>query len=220
MSDFSASDRTRVRRLPDRGHYDAATVHAIIDEALVCHLGFAIEGRPFVIPVLHARRDGELLVHGASSSRLLRHIEAGHEVCATMTLLDGLVLAKTAFDQSVNYRSVVVFGTGHLVDTPEEKLDALRRFTERLMPGQWDYVRAPSAQELKATSILAIPITEASAKVRGGPPKDDEADRGRPTWAGVVPFRHAALDPVPAEYSAPGVEVPAHVRAYVERHRG
>ncbi len=148
----------------------------------------------------------------------MRHIEAGHEVCATMTILDGLVLAKTAFDQSVNYRSVVVFGHGRLVEAPEEKLDALRRFTERLMPGQWDYVRAPNAQELKATSILAIPITEASAKVRNGPPKDDPEDRARPTWAGVVPFRHVALDPVAVDYSAPGVEVPAHVREYLERH--
>lgn len=211
MSELDVSDRTRVRRMPERGAYDAPTVHAIIDAVLVSHVGFTIDERPFVIPVLHARDGDRLLLHGASSSRLLRHIAAGNPLCVCITAIDGLVLAKTAFNQSVNYRSVVIFGQGQLLDDPEEKLHALATLTNRLVPGQWDHVRHPNTQELKATSIVAVPITEASAKVRSGPPKDDEEDQQLAAWAGVLPFTLAIGTPVPGPYTPATQPVPPHI---------
>lgn len=218
MSDFPVTDRTRVRRLPDRGKYDADTVHRIIDAVFVSHVGFTIDERPFVIPVLHARDGDRLLLHGASSSRLLRHIAAGNPLCVCITAIDGLVLAKTAFNQSMNYRSVVIFGQGALIDDAEEKLRALAILTNRLVPGQWDHVRHPNPQELKATSIVAVPITEASAKVRSGPPKDDAEDQGFPAWAGVVPITQLLGAPVPAAYTDVVATVPDHIRAVVASH--
>ena len=217
MSDFPVTDRTRVRRLPDRGKYDAETVHRIIDAVFVSHVGFTIDERPFVIPVLHARDGERLLLHGASSSRLLRHIAAGHPLCVCITAIDGLVLAKTAFNQSMNYRSVVIFGQGTLLEDADEKLRALTTLTNRLVPGQWDHVRRPNAQELKATSIVAVPITEASAKVRSGPPKDDADDQGFPAWAGLVPITQVMGAPIPAAYTDPTLSVPAHIQAVVNR---
>ena len=189
-------DRIRVKRHPERGTYDRETVDAILDEALVCHLGFAVDGRPYVIPTLHARVGDTLYLHGSSASRMLRHLAAGAPACATVTLLDGLVLARSVFNHSMNYRSVVVLGTATLV-ADEEKADALHALTERLAPGRWDEARRPSPQELKATSILRLPIDEASAKVRSGPPKDAPADEGLPVWTGVVPVHLAAE---PSEY--------------------
>jgi uncharacterized protein len=186
-------DRIRVRREPHRGLYDRSTIDAILDEGLLCHLGFEVEGQPYVIPTLHARVDERLYVHGSAASRMLRHAAAGARVCATVTLFDGLVLAKSVFNHSVNYRSVVVFGRAALVDG-EEKREALRALTEQLAPGRWDEARQPTDTELKATSILSLPLDEASAKVRVGPEEDDEEDRDLPVWAGVVPV-HLAAEP-------------------------
>ena len=191
-----APDRVRVRREPERGRYDRETIDAILDEALVSHLGFAVDGQPFVIPTLHARVGDVVYVHGSAASRLLRELAGGIPVCLTATLFDGLVLAKSVFNHSVNYRSVVVFGTAARVPD-EEKEAALLALTEQLAPGRWDEARAPTPQELKATWILALPIEQASAKVRSGGPVDEPEDEGLPHWAGVVPVHLAAE---PSEY--------------------
>jgi nitroimidazol reductase NimA-like FMN-containing flavoprotein (pyridoxamine 5'-phosphate oxidase superfamily) len=188
-----APDRIRVKREPERGRYDRETIDAILDEALVSHLGFSVEGQPFVIPTLHARVDDLVYVHGSAASRMLRELDGGVPVCLTATLFDGLVLAKSVFNHSVNYRSVAVFGTATRIPD-DEKEAALFALTEQLAPGRWDEVRAPTPQELKATWILALPIEEASAKVRSGPPVDEPEDEDLPHWAGVVPV-HLAAEP-------------------------
>ena len=190
---MSASDRTRVRREPERGRYDRETIDAILDEALFCHLGFVVDGQPYVIPTLHARRGDLLYVHGSSASRMLRHAATGAPMCATVTLLDGLVLAKSVFNHSIDYRSVVVLGQARVVEN-EEKLEALRLFTEHVAPGRWDEARQPTPTELKATAILALPLDEASAKVRTGPPEDEPEDVDLPVWSGVVPIHLAVED--------------------------
>ncbi len=184
-------DRIRIKREPQRGRYDRETVEAILDEALISHLGFAVDGQPFVIPTLHARVGDVVYVHGSSASRMMRRLDAGTPVCLTATIFDGLVLAKSVFNHSVNYRSVVLFGTARAA---EDKREALRALTEQLAPGRWDEARQPTEQELKATSILALPIDEASAKVRNGPEEDEPEDVDLPVWAGVVPV-HLAAEP-------------------------
>jgi hypothetical protein len=192
----SATDRTRVRREPKRGHYDRETIDAILDEGLYCHLGFVADGQPYVVPTLHARVGDLLFVHGSSASRMLRHAASGAPMCATVTLLDGLVLAKSVFNHSLNYRSVIVLGDAtQLAD--DDKLEALRVFTERVAPGRWEEARQPTATELKATTILSLPLTEASAKVRSGPPEDEPEDVDLPVWSGVVPVHLVAE---PSEY--------------------
>ena len=190
---MSASDRTRVRREPHRGHYDRDTIDAILDEALYCHLGFVVDGQPYVVPTLHARAGDVLYVHGSSASRMLRHAASGAPMCATVTLLDGLVLAKSVFNHSMNYRSVVVLGEATQLED-DGKFEALRMFTERVAPGRWEEARQPTPTELKATSILTLPLTEASAKVRTGPPEDEPEDLDLPVWSGVVPI-HLATEP-------------------------
>jgi uncharacterized protein len=188
--------RIRIKREPQRGRYDRETIDLILDEALLCHLGFEIDGQPYVIPTLHARVGDRLYVHGSAASRMLRHLAGGVRVCVTVTLFDGLVLARSVFNHSVNYRSVVLLGTARLVED-DEKLDALHALTEQLAPGRWEEARQPTAQELKATWILTLPIEEASAKVRNGPPEDEPEDEQLPVWAGVVPVHLAAE---PSEY--------------------
>jgi nitroimidazol reductase NimA-like FMN-containing flavoprotein (pyridoxamine 5'-phosphate oxidase superfamily) len=190
------ADRIRVKREPQRARYDRETIEAILDEALVCHLGFEVDGQPYVIPTLHARVGDRLYVHGSAASRLLRHLAGGARVCVTVTLVDGLVLARSVFNHSVNYRSAVVFGTATLVEDAEKR-EALRVLTEQLAPGRWDEARQPTEQELKATWILSLPIDEASAKVRTGPEEDEPEDLDLPVWAGVVPVHLAAE---PSEY--------------------
>lgn len=190
---MSSTDRTRVRREPQRGRYDRETIDAILDEALYCHLGFAVEGQPYAIPTLHARLGDELYVHGSSASRMLRHATAGAPMCATVTLLDGLVLAKSVFNHSIDYRSVVVLGRARLVEG-DEKVAALRAFTEHVAPGRWEEARQPTPTELKATAIVALPLDEASAKVRTGPPEEEPEDVDLPVWSGVVPI-HLAVGP-------------------------
>jgi uncharacterized protein len=189
-------ERLRVKREPQRARYDRETVDAILDEALICHLGFAVDGRPYVIPTLHARVGDRLYVHGSAASRMLRHVATGAEVCVTVTLFDGLVLARSVFNHSVDYRSAMVFGRATLVEG-DEKVAALRALTEQLAPGRWDEARQPTAKELKATWILSLPLDEASAKVRTGPPEDEPEDLDLPVWAGVVPVHLAAG---PSEY--------------------
>jgi nitroimidazol reductase NimA-like FMN-containing flavoprotein (pyridoxamine 5'-phosphate oxidase superfamily) len=191
----SPSERTRVRRLPERGAYDREQVDAILDAGLVCHLGFVHKGHPFVIPTLFARVGDEVYVHGSSASRMLRTLKDGVDACLTVTLVDGLVLARSIFHHSVNYRSVVVLGRAVEVTEADEKLRALEAFAERILPGRWAEVRWPSRQELKATSILRLPLDEASAKVRAGPPKDEAEDYCLPVWAGVIPLALRAGEP-------------------------
>jgi nitroimidazol reductase NimA-like FMN-containing flavoprotein (pyridoxamine 5'-phosphate oxidase superfamily) len=204
------SERTRVRRVPQRGRYDRETIDAILDEALISHIGFVHDGRPVVIPTLHARLGDRLYLHGSAASRMLRTLEGGVPVCATATLVDGLVLARSAFHHSVNYRSVVVFGEARLVE-PEERPKALELFTEKLVPGRWPEVRPPTRQELKGTKVFELPIDEASAKVRTGPPIDEEEDYELPVWAGVLPLTTVVEPAQPDPRLDPAVETPRHV---------
>jgi nitroimidazol reductase NimA-like FMN-containing flavoprotein (pyridoxamine 5'-phosphate oxidase superfamily) len=182
--------------MPARANYDRATIDAILDEALVAHVGFAVEGQPYVIPTLHARVGDSVYFHGSSASRTVRALAAGAPMCLTVTLLDGLVLARSAVHHSVNYRSVVVFGQATAVEDMDERMAAIEAFTERLLPGRWSEVRPPTAKELKAIQVLELPLTEASAKLRSGPPLDDEEDYALDTWAGVIPLRMLAGAPV------------------------
>jgi nitroimidazol reductase NimA-like FMN-containing flavoprotein (pyridoxamine 5'-phosphate oxidase superfamily) len=197
MQEFPPTERTRVHRLAKRGVYDRHTVYSILDEAVVCHVSFAVDGRPVTIPTGYGRDGDTLYIHGSPASRMLRTLAGGVEACVTVTLLDGLVLARSAFHHSMNYRSVVIFGKATLVEEPERKLEALRIFTEHVIPGRWARVRPPTAHELKSTTVLEMPLEEVSAKVRSGPPIDDEEDMGIETWAGVIPVRLAPGEPLP-----------------------
>lgn len=208
------SERTRVVREPERGFYDRETIYKILDEGLVCHVGFSAEGQPFVIPTLYARAGEAIYFHGSAASRMLRNLGAGADVCLTVTLTDGIVLARSIFNHSMNYRSVVALGRATIVDAPEEKLAALRAFAEKILPGRWDEVRQPNEKELKATSILRLPLTEVSAKVRSGPPKDDEPDYALPVWAGVIPLRMVADAPVRDERCDARIPAPEYAAHY------
>jgi hypothetical protein len=193
MSEIQApTQRTRVAREPDRAVYDREAAYRILDEGFICHVGFAVDGQPFVIPTSYGRKDASLYIHGSAASRMLRQLKEAVPVCVTVTLLDGLVLARSVFNHSMNYRSVVILGKATLLDDPKEKLAALRALSEHILPGRWDDARQPNERELKATSVLRLPIEEFSAKVRTGPPIDDEDDYSFPTWAGVLPLEMAA----------------------------
>lgn len=196
MSQFTPTERTQVKRLPNRGAYDSETVYNILDEAFLCHVGFVVDGQPFVIPTGYARVGEMLYIHGSAASRMLRTLSEGVQVCVTVTLLDGLVLARSAFHHSMNYRSVVILGRATLVERREEKLEALRAFTDHVVHGRWSDVRQPTEAEMKATTVLALPLSEVSAKIRAGAPKDDEEDYSLPIWAGVIPLRLEAGAPV------------------------
>jgi nitroimidazol reductase NimA-like FMN-containing flavoprotein (pyridoxamine 5'-phosphate oxidase superfamily) len=208
--------RSQVRRIPDRGRYDAASIHAVLDAGLQCHVGFVVDGQPYVIPTLYARVGETLYLHGSAASRMLRELQKGIAACVTVTLVDGLVLARSAFHHSMNYRSAVCFGTARLVEDADEKLRALEAISEHVIPGRWAEVRPPSALELKATTVLLFTIEEASAKVRTGPPKDDEEDMGSPVWAGVLPLRIAAGEPV-ADAGCTSASVPLYVTRVMEK---
>jgi len=203
-----------LKRLPKRGEYGREGVYKILDEGFVCHVGFVVAGQPFVIPTGYGRAGDTLYIHGAQASRMLRALREGIEMCVTVTLVDGMVLARSAFHHSMNYRSVVVFGRAVVVEDGAEKWEALRALTEHLAPGRWAEVRQPSEGEMRATLVLALPLAEASAKVRTGPPSDDEEDYELPVWAGVVPLRIVAGEPVDDARLRPGVEPPAHVLNY------
>ena len=207
--------RTRLVREADRGVYDRETVYRILDEGFLCHAGFVVDGQPFVIPTSYGRKDSSLYIHGSAASRMLRQIRKdGVPVCITVTLLDGLVLARSIFNHSMNYRSIVILGKATLVDDPTEKLAALRILSEHILPGRWDDSRQPNERELKATSVLRVPIEEFSAKVRTGPPIDDEEDYTFPTWAGVVPLEVIAAPPIDDARLLPGKEAPEYARNY------
>lgn len=212
--DLTQTERTRIKRLPKRGHYDRETIYPILDEAFICHVGFAVEGQPYVIPTGYARIDDDLYIHGSSASRMLRNLAEGIDVCVTVTLIDGLVLARSAFHHSVNYRSVVILGKAELVEDAEEKNRALEAFTEHVIPGRWAEIRWPNELELKATSVLKLAINEASAKVRTGPPVDDEEDYAIGVWAGVLPVRMTKGDPVSDERLSSEISVPDYVSNY------
>ena len=211
MPSAAPSARTRVRRAPKRGVYDRATIDAILDEALVAHVGFVQDGQPFVIPTLHARIGDEVYVHLSTASRLVRTLTRGVPCCLTVTLLDGLVLARAAFLHSANYRSVVVLGRARVVESDDERLRAVEAFAEQLIRGRWESIRKPTRQELKATQVLALPLDEASAKVRSGPPLDEEEDLGLDVWAGEVPLSLEAHAPKPDPRLRSGIAVPEHV---------
>jgi hypothetical protein len=217
LDSLAASPRTTLRRLPQRGSHARADIHRILDDGLVCHVGFVVDGQPYVIPTIYARVDERLYIHGSAASRMLRTLADGVEVCVTVTLLDGVVLARSAFHHSVNYRSVVVLGRATPVGDPEEKLMALRAVTEHVVPGRWDNVRSPNPQELKATLVLTLSITEASAKTRSGPPLDDEHDYGLPVWAGELPLQTTVLTPVADPRLPSGTALPGHVLGYAKR---
>ncbi len=208
------TDRARIRRLPDRGRYDRATLDAILDEALVCHMGFAVDGTPFVIPTAHWRVGDRLYVHGSPASRALRSLGAGAEVCVTITLVDGLVMARSAFHHSINYRSAVIYGRATPVVETEGKRAALHRFVEHIAPGRAASSRPPTDDELRQTAVLWIPITEFSCKVRTGGPIDDEEDYALPHWAGVIPVAVTASAPIDDERLTPGIERPDYAREY------
>jgi nitroimidazol reductase NimA-like FMN-containing flavoprotein (pyridoxamine 5'-phosphate oxidase superfamily) len=214
MDNFAPTERTTLKRLPQRGTYDREEVYRILDEGFVCHVGFAVNGQPFVIPTAYGRVGDKLYIHGSSASRTLRGLSGGIPVCVTVTLVDGLVLARSAFHHSINYRSVVILGAATMVEAAEEKMTALRAFTEHVIPGRWGDVREPNEQELKGTSVLALPLVEVSAKVRTGPPKDDEEDMATPVWAGVLPLRVIAGSPVDDPRSSAGFRPPAYVTSY------
>jgi uncharacterized protein len=214
MSEFTPTERTQVKRLPKRGKYDRETVHAILDSAFVCHVGFTVDGQPFVIPTNFGRSGDTLFLHGSAASRMLRSLSEGVPVCVTVTHVDGLVLARSAFHHSVNYRSVVVLGIAQLVQDPAEKMEALRIFTEHVMKGRWDDVRLPNEQELKATTVLALNLEEVSAKIRTGGPNDDEPDYALPVWAGVLPLETVAKAPIPDPNRKSDPPVPAYLKKY------
>lgn len=214
MSEYKPTERTRVERLPARGAYDRETVHAILKEGFVCHVGFVVDGQPFVIPTNYARVDETLYLHGSSASRMLRTLSGGVQVCVTVTLVDALVLARSAFHHSVNYRSVVMLGRATLVDDPGEKMRVLEAFTNHIIRGRWKDVRPPTEQELKGTSVLALPLGEVSAKVRTGPPKDDEEDYTLPIWAGLLPLPVVPAAPIADPRLQAGIPIPASVKNY------
>ena len=212
---FPQTDRTKLKRLPKRGHFDRETVYTILDEGFICHVGFAVDGQPFVIPTGYARVDDKLYIHGSQASRMLRSLSNGLDACVTVTIVDGLVLARSAFHHSINYRSVLVFGRATLVDDPTEKVAALVALSEHIVPGRWADVREPNEQEMIQTTVLCLSLEEASAKVRTGPPLDDEEDYALRMWAGVIPLKLIAEQPIndprlPAEIPVP--DYAAHYR--------
>jgi uncharacterized protein len=217
---FSPTERTRVVREPHRGSFDREAIYKILDEAFVCHVGFSVNAQPFVIPTMFARVGDNIYFHGSAASRMLRELSAGLAVCVTVSLIDGLVLARSVFNHSMNYRSVVALGQATLVNDPDEKLTALRAFTEKILPGRWDDARQPNAKELKATSILRLPLQEVSAKMRTGPVQDDEEDYALSVWAGVLPIRLTAGAPERDERCDATLPVPAAIANFDHRLAG
>jgi uncharacterized protein len=214
------STRTELRRIPERGSHDWETIHHILDAGFLASVGFCVEGQPFVIPTLYGRDGERLYLHGSTASRMLQELETGIPACVTVTLVDGLVLSRCAFDHSMNYRSVVAFGSARKVADPEQKIRSLRVISEHLIAGRWAEVRGPNHQELKATTVLEFSIEEASAKVRSGPPLDDESDHALKVWAGVLPFEMKSRPPIPDDKLVEGVTLPEYVQRYDARLNG
>ena len=211
MNEIPRTERTTLKRLPKRGSFDREVINAILDEGFVCHVGFVAEDKPVVIPTGYARLDENLIIHGSQASRMLRSLGEGIDVCVTVTLIDGLVLARSAFHHSMNYRSVVVFGRAHMIEARTEKIAALRALSEHMIAGRWDYVREPTERELQQTTVLSVPLNEASAKIRTGQPVDDDEDYGLPIWAGVIPLGVCTGTPIADARLASVIAVPDHV---------
>ena len=205
------TDRTQVRRLPQRGYYDKNAIYPIIDEALYCHIGINVNDSPAVIPTIHARKNDILYIHGSAASRLLKSIPKENNICATITLLDGIVLARSAFHHSLNYRSVVIFGKGDLVNDPNEKWNALKTVSDHLIPGRWEDARQPNQKELDATTVISISLKEASAKIRTGPPSDEEVDYQLPVWAGVLPYTIKKGELIPDPRLPKSINIPDYL---------
>jgi uncharacterized protein len=208
------TERTKLKRLPKRGHFDRETVYGILDEGFICHVGFAPQGQPFVIPTGYARVDDKLYIHGSQASRMLRTLSGGVDACVTVTIVDGLVLARSAFHHSMNYRSVVIFGRARIVEDREEKMAALVALSEHIVRGRWADVREPNEEEFIKTTVLELPLVEASAKIRTGPPLDDEEDYALPIWAGVIPLSLQAGQPINDPRLPDGIEVPEYALNY------
>ncbi|HLI10605.1 MAG TPA: pyridoxamine 5'-phosphate oxidase family protein [Alphaproteobacteria bacterium] len=214
MDAYAPTAKTRVKRLPKRGHYDRETVYAILDAGMICHVGYVIDGEPYVTPTSYWRHGNKVYWHGSSASRMLRTLETGAPVCLTVTHLDGIVLARSGFHHSINYRSVMAFGMAMLVEDKTEKLASLEDFVERLFPGRWAELRPVTDQELKATTVVGMELDEVSAKVRTGPPLDDEPDYALPCWAGVLPIRQMSEALVPDPRLTPGIAVPDYLKGW------
>jgi nitroimidazol reductase NimA-like FMN-containing flavoprotein (pyridoxamine 5'-phosphate oxidase superfamily) len=214
MNQIPQTPRTTLKRLPKRGSHERETINQILDEGFICHVGFASEGQPFVIPTGYARLGDNLIIHGSQASRMLRALKTGLDVCVTVTLIDGLVLARSAFHHSMNYRSVVIFGRASLIEEHEAKLAALFALSEQMIPGRWKEVREPTEAELQQTTVLSLPIDEASAKIRTGPPLDDEEDYAMNVWAGVLPMQLTTVDPIADPRLLPNIKVPDYVGSY------
>jgi uncharacterized protein len=208
------TERTKLKRIPKRGSFDRETVYKILDEAFICHIGFSVDGQTFVIPTAYGRKGNTLFVHGSAASRMMREMSKGIDVCITITLVDGLVLARSAFHHSMNYRSVVIFGKAEIVTEESEKNDALFTFTEHLIKGRWDDIRVPNSKELKATTVLKLEINEASAKIRTGNPVDDENDLDLDVWAGVIPLETKAGKPINDNLLKENIAVPDYAKDY------
>ena len=217
---MNRSKRTELRRIPDRGSHDWTTINQILDAGFLAHVAFCVDSQPFVIPTLYGRDGERLYLHGSAASRMLRELETGIPTCVTVTLVDGLVLSRSAFDHSMNYRSVVAFGRARKIVDPEQKINSLRVISEHLIPGRWQDVRGPSEKELKATTVLEFSIEEASSKVRSGPPLDDESDYGLPVWAGILPLEIKSRPPIPDDRLIESVTLPDYVRRYNARING
>ena len=214
MNDFPRTQRTTLKRLPKRGSFDRRQINEILDEGLICHVGFVVNGQPFVIPTGYARVGDTLIIHGSQASRMLREVGQGIDVCITVTLIDGLVLARSAFHHSMNYRSVLIFGRANVIEERAAKLEALLALSEHMIPGRWKEAREPNEAELQQTTVLSLPIDEASAKIRTGPPLDDEEDYAMNVWAGVLPMQLATGDPIADPRLPPNIEVPDYVGSY------
>jgi len=210
---MSNSHRSKINRIPARGNYDKETINQIIDAALYCHVSFVHSNQPYIIPTIHARMGDRIVLHGAKGSRMLKHIAEGNEVCVAITLMDGLVLARSVFHHSMNYRSVVIFGKGKVLESKVKKLEALKTITEHIIPGRWEDARKPNEKELNATIVISIDINEASAKIRTGPPIDDEEDYNLPVWAGVLPLSLAIAPPQNDPKLNPGIPIPNYLKS-------
>ena len=211
---INITERTKIRRIPKRGSYEREQIYQILDEGFVCHIGFTVDEQPYVIPTAYARDGDNLIIHGSAASRMMRAMAWETDVCVTVTLVDGLVLARSAFHHSMNYRSVVIFGKAKLISGEEQKMEALRLFTEHLIPNRWTEIRPPNALELKATTVLSLPLDESSAKIRPGDPNDDEEDYEMSVWAGVIPLKITAEKPIDDARLKDGVSPPDYVSEY------
>ncbi len=219
MLEFPVTKRNQIQRLSKRGEYRKEAIYQIVDEALICHVGFVQDGQPFVIPTIHAREGDTIYLHGARASRMLRHIQEGNPLCIEITLLDGIVLARSVFHSSMNYRSVVLFGTGEMIEAEDEKRHALEVIIQHIAPGRWEEARKPTPKELETTMVVAISIESASAKIRTGPPADDEEDYQLPVWAGVLPLQLQSLEPVADPRLESGISVPAYINDALHTRR-